>query len=129
MRPNRNKDKRKRPNEEASVVIDLTKEPDEPTTKKSKTDDHNKRQSQSFQKARTAQGSSGNSPTRVQGTTVSLSGSQGGAEQIRTRIETSDGQHAGLAWCADRLLRIFAPGPGEGAKGGRDADRAMQCRP
>ena len=46
MRPNRNKDKRKRPNEEASVVIDLTKEPDEPTTKKSKTDDHNKRQSQ-----------------------------------------------------------------------------------
>ena len=62
MRPNRNKDnyykrKRKRPNEEASVVIDLTKEPDEPTTKKSKTDDRSQRHSQ----AAAAQSSSGNS--------------------------------------------------------------------
>ena len=59
MRPN--KDKRKRSIEESAVVIDLTNEPDEPTTKKSKTDNRNQRQNQSSRQATAAQGSSGNS--------------------------------------------------------------------
>ena len=60
MRPK--KDKRKRPNEAAAAadIIDLTNEPDEPTPKKSKTDDRKQRPNQSFRQA-AAQSSSGNS--------------------------------------------------------------------
>ena len=55
------------------------------------------------------------SVTRIDGSRVSVRSTQSGSDDAsrQRRIDTTGRSHPGLAWAADRLLRLFAPGPSD----------------
>lgn len=53
--------------------------------------------------------------TRIEGSKVSVRSTQSGASDTsgERSVDTGSEPFPGLAWCADRMLRIFAPGPSD----------------
>ena len=53
--------------------------------------------------------------TRIEGSTVSVRSTQSGSSDAsgERRVDTSSDAYPGLSWCAERMLKIFAPGPSD----------------